>query len=195
MQRQLATPSPVRHQPAKRRGFNLVEAAIVLGVVGLVIGGLWVAASSVMFNRKLSATQAGILYSAKEAERIFSIKLDQVGRDNTIMDPAAIRSGVAPKDWVSGTNITHPFGGQVTYETDNAEPAGWGSFAISLYSLTVPQCIQILVGTTRESQPLAVYVYNTSYGFQFIGSGRIDVSTAESYCADSLNMLQFHFPR
>ena len=27
-----------------RKGFNLVEAAIVLGVVGLVIGGIWVAA-------------------------------------------------------------------------------------------------------------------------------------------------------
>ena len=26
-----------------RRGFNLIEAAIVLGVVGLVIGGIWIA--------------------------------------------------------------------------------------------------------------------------------------------------------
>jgi len=31
----------------RTRGFNLVEAAIVLGVVGLVIGGIWVAAASV----------------------------------------------------------------------------------------------------------------------------------------------------
>jgi hypothetical protein len=31
----------------RKRGFNLIEAAIVLGVVGLVIGGIWVAASSV----------------------------------------------------------------------------------------------------------------------------------------------------
>jgi hypothetical protein len=30
-----------------RRGFNLIEAAIVLGVIGLVIGGIWVAAASV----------------------------------------------------------------------------------------------------------------------------------------------------
>lgn len=56
MQPQLTTPSPVRHQPAKRRGFNLVEAAIVLGIVGLVIGGIWVAAQQMTRNRTVSHT-------------------------------------------------------------------------------------------------------------------------------------------
>lgn len=54
MHYQLATPSPVRHQPATRRGFNLVEAAIVLGVVGLVIGGIWVAASALQKNMTIN---------------------------------------------------------------------------------------------------------------------------------------------
>lgn len=37
------------------RGFNLIEAAIVLGVIGLVIGGIWVAASEV--NKRNTANQ------------------------------------------------------------------------------------------------------------------------------------------
>ncbi len=47
-----ATRARVAQRKAHRRkGFNLVEAAIVLGVVGLVIGGIWVAANSI--NEKI----------------------------------------------------------------------------------------------------------------------------------------------
>lgn len=35
-----------------RRGFSLIEAAIVLGIVGLVIGGIWVAASAISHRQK-----------------------------------------------------------------------------------------------------------------------------------------------
>lgn len=41
---------------ARSRGFNLVEAAIVLGVIGLVIGGIWTAAASVSFNNNINRT-------------------------------------------------------------------------------------------------------------------------------------------
>jgi hypothetical protein len=48
------------HAPA-RRGFNLVEAAIVLGVVGLVIGGIWMAASAVQKKLRLQKEVTGII--------------------------------------------------------------------------------------------------------------------------------------
>lgn len=45
-------PSP----PQLRSGFSLIEAAIVLGVVGLVIGGIWVAATAVQQKMALNQT-------------------------------------------------------------------------------------------------------------------------------------------
>jgi len=42
----------------RQSGFNLIEAAIVLGVVGLVIGGIWIAAASV--SMKMNTNAQGI---------------------------------------------------------------------------------------------------------------------------------------
>lgn len=59
------------HHPRTRRGFNLVEAAIVLGVVGLVIGGIWVAAASVTRNMRIKETLEIVLTSETATSRIF----------------------------------------------------------------------------------------------------------------------------
>lgn len=52
-------PSP---RSSATNGFNLIEAAIVLGIVGLVIGGIWVAAAAVNDHYKWQKTEAGWLY-------------------------------------------------------------------------------------------------------------------------------------
>lgn len=44
-----------------RNGFSLIETAIVLGVVGIVIGGIWVASASVMENKRIADTQEDVL--------------------------------------------------------------------------------------------------------------------------------------
>ena len=53
----------ITHQ-AKRKGFSLIEAAIVLGVVGAVLGGIWSAASAIhrkMLVNELSTTTISAL--------------------------------------------------------------------------------------------------------------------------------------
>lgn len=60
--------NPYPHTPTKR-GFSLIEAAIVLGVVGLVIGGIWVAAASVQENRRQSRYLSQILEIVQNVRR------------------------------------------------------------------------------------------------------------------------------
>ncbi len=55
-------------RPEKCRGFNLVEAAIVLGVIGLIIGGIWIAASQVSENMTASELSKGFLSAMTEIE-------------------------------------------------------------------------------------------------------------------------------
>lgn len=52
-----------RRRNHTRKGFNLIESAIVLGVVGFVIGGIWTAASSVRANSEFNDVKAGILWA------------------------------------------------------------------------------------------------------------------------------------
>lgn len=56
-------------QKSIRRGFSLVEAAIVLGVVGLVIGGIWVGASSVRSKLDENRFFDGLLHIITEVQK------------------------------------------------------------------------------------------------------------------------------
>lgn len=54
-----------------RRGFSLIEAAIVLGIVGLVIGGIWVAASAVTESRKMRLMIEGTLQIIEKERKLY----------------------------------------------------------------------------------------------------------------------------
>ena len=57
-----------------KKAFSLIESAIVLGVAGLVIGGIWAAASAVNESMKWLQTEKGILYYQKLITDNFSIQ-------------------------------------------------------------------------------------------------------------------------
>lgn len=48
--------------PLSLKGFSLIEAAIVLGIVGLVIGGIWIAAANINERIRWQQTEEGWLY-------------------------------------------------------------------------------------------------------------------------------------
>ena len=48
-------------QANARAGFNLIEAAIVLGIVGLIVGGIWAAASSAYENMRQQTASKQLL--------------------------------------------------------------------------------------------------------------------------------------
>lgn len=60
------------HVILHKRAFSLIETAIVLGVVGLVIGGIWVAAASVMQQQKIGDTLAAISTIQANLSRLYT---------------------------------------------------------------------------------------------------------------------------
>lgn len=79
----------------KNRAFSLIESAIVLGVVGLIIGGIWLAASTVQENLRISKTVEGILFIAMRAQETMPRSEGTASwRDITT---AAIAMGMVPQ--------------------------------------------------------------------------------------------------
>ena len=102
-------------RPARRKGgFNLIESAIVLGVVGLVIGGIWVAAAAVNEEWKASKTTEDIAVVVRKIQDLISFAdAAAVGYEVTIT--ATIRdAGIFPSDWVVGSSVKNDFRGAVT---------------------------------------------------------------------------------
>ena len=72
-----------RLHPKSRKGFNLIEAAIVLGVVGLIIGGIWVAAASVMQKHRAQQTLDGFFFIGEKIKAAYGKEPVTSNCDNT----------------------------------------------------------------------------------------------------------------
>ncbi len=131
------------------RGFNLVEAAIVLGVVGLVIGGIWVAAVSVQQNMKLNQAVTGTLTVVQNARRIFPPELAPGNHTLTGDLTTMLLSGVDGFK-VTGVVAMHPIG---------TAQDGWNPLIIEIqpsfvgltfYSLNKSMCINLISRVTSR---------------------------------------------
>ena len=91
----------------KQRGFNLIESAVVLGVVGLVIGGIWGAASAISLANKTNRIVNGTLDGVRNIQKLISIS-DSTAIGNAVYLDAnfLISASVFPADFSAGGAIT-----------------------------------------------------------------------------------------
>ena len=172
--------------------FSLVEAAIVLGVVGLIIGGIWVAASAVNEGMRLSKTTTGMLTMANRARTLFDAKNIPSG-NVTLTHSSVIGMGIVPSDWVkNSTSITDPWGGIVYFAING------GTFQISLFNLPQSRCINLInkIANTAANtlyqgvdRPLAS-ISNVSTG---AGTSTFPISLSSSICQATNGEIAFLF--
>jgi len=149
----------VRHS---QQGFTLIEIAIVLTIVGLIIGGIWVAASTVFNNNKAQALAKDVIQAVQNTKTLFSSQgtsASTVGVTVTNL----INAGVFPTDMVTpnaGVLVT-PFSTQsaVTDVTVSAAPGGTAtSIGYAFNNLPSSACTQLLItlGSLNNIQKLGI---------------------------------------
>jgi prepilin-type N-terminal cleavage/methylation domain-containing protein len=153
----------------KRRGFTLTEIAIVLGIIGLILGAIWVAASAVYSNFRISTAQRQLVQIA-QAVRVLYATAGSVdaGADITMGTPPAATNpyymaNIFPGDMVvltgTGTaakaNLSDPWGGSVGLKQSAADPA---AFYINYGNVAINACISL--ATTLSGQGINATLNN-----------------------------------
>lgn len=203
--------SPASCGPARRRkrGFNLIESAIVLGVVGLVIGGIWVAAATMYENYKVGKTIEGVLTISRNIQNAIKLRdTAAIAHSTNIID--AVRDGEwCPKDWVYANDVKHPFGGDVGVRVLHL--AGPTRFRLELHDVPASACITLInrisvigenanrsgnAAAGKERSGLGyVTVTNSAMSVNHIDttSFPISISTAKPACEISGMIVMFGF--
>jgi prepilin-type N-terminal cleavage/methylation domain-containing protein len=96
------TNSPLKSRA--KRGFTLTELAIVLGVMGAILGAIWTAAATVSANQKTAKAVRQILVLVEGIKSTYSTGTIPGG--GQYLTPFAINSGLLPNDMIQSCTGT-----------------------------------------------------------------------------------------
>lgn len=152
-----------------RKGFNLIEAAIVLGIVGLVVGGIWVSAASVYQNMKVKRSVEQVLEIAQKVRTMHA-----TSPTITATQADLITAGVFPTDMrdVGAATLHHPWGIANTV-LSAATAAGGTTFDIIYNGLSSGSCsdlaTRVAAGTQDRANQVGLVGAVTAPAAQAIG--------------------------
>ena len=136
---------------AKNKGFTLTEIAIVLGIIGLILGAIWVAAASVYNNQRVAHAQTAVLQLAQATRTLYTAQnvIDTAGSALDITT-TLLNAGVTPSDLGAASPLTGPFPNGQTGVIGTKDGNG---FVIAMSGLSQANCVALLsavAGQTRD---------------------------------------------
>lgn len=179
-----------RMLPRKLRGFTLTEAAIVLGIVGLILGAIWVAAAAVYNNLRVSTTSNQLLQIVQAVRSINATSTTVPGLNGTAGATLIAQAGGIPSDMVTRdaagavTAVRDVWGGPL--EIDSATIGGIADAGFTVTFNTVPQsaCSDLLVRNTGQGRDSGMReaLANGALVAAFPGSVGVTVAQAVGAC-------------
>ena len=129
----------------KKKGFTLTEIAIVLGIMGMVLGAIWVAASNVYNNQRVNQGQSAVLQVLQAVRTLYAQQaIIAVGNRTAEL----VQAGVIPTNLIGpGNTMVTPWGGSMYIggTTDGQ------SVAITLNGMSTALCVGIVSGVAGAS--------------------------------------------
>jgi type II secretory pathway pseudopilin PulG len=140
-------------------GFTLTEIAIVLGIMGLILGAIWVAASGVYNNQKVSKANTELMTIAQGVRAMYSTQTAVDTAAGTDESGALATGGVFPNDIVIAGAAAEPYangpwtGSSIRVFSSTVTNTG-DAFQIEFADVPPSACIQLetaVTGPGRDS--------------------------------------------
>ena len=147
----------LRHRAPSWRAFSLIEAAIVLGIIGLVIGGIWAATTAINSSRKTSNAVSGINSIIFGLGQLY--KGQALPTPFTDLTPTLLATGVIPQDWASGNSSYSPFGGPF----EVVKLSNSNMIYIGLYRVPARDCAKLIFNLTGPTNSEGYGKYGLAY--------------------------------
>jgi len=155
-----------RNRLALRQGFTLTEIAIVLGIIGLILGAIWSAAGSVYMNLHLSKAATETLMIVQSFKTLYGNRpiTDPNGEDMTAF---AMSAGLFPADMVQAGNTTYALGPWSGSQVNVYSGSVWDAITVAFWNIDVTTCNRladtIATGNTFPSDGLVWEGVNNTY--------------------------------
>ncbi len=176
------------------RGFTLTEAAVVLGIIGMILGAVWVAAGSVYDGLRNKRANEEMLSIVQGVRSLFASS----GTTNTTnnMNADLIKARIIPADMVtSTTTISNPWGGAVDVVGQQISAAG-DAFSVSFAAVPQAACARVVMavgGRSRDPGLLSVALTTASVNNGVPVSNEYNLAAANTLCANATNTVVFTF--
>lgn len=140
----------------KIRGNSLTEVAIVVGVMGVILGGIWAAANYVLEQVKKERFAEQVTMVVNNVRAFYQ---NQPGIKGTTDDVTAdvVENKLVPKEMVaSSTTATHAWGKKFTVAPIVEDGTYKQSFKITFEDLKQDPCISVAYYLTGSKAPVGL---------------------------------------
>lgn len=120
-----------------RQGFSLIEAAIILALVGLVLGGLWIARASVSQQRVSSVMAGEVMQIITKFKKLHSGQSTPI-QSWTVWPSTLQAAGMIPPTWkLSASRFWTPENISFIFSTAGAD--GWATDGMPAVYIVMPK--------------------------------------------------------
>lgn len=191
---------------SRKKGFTLTEIAIVLGIIGLILGAIWTAASSVYANQKATKATTEVLSILQGVRTLYASQSVTGDVDGTSETATYFTAGAFPSDMgTTAATLVNPWGGTVGVISGTYTTTG-DSIIMEFSKVSNAGCANLISATAGASRDSGV-VYANATGTTKIGAAltitggglmgstpaTVTPTAAAGVCTNTSNFVQLGF--